>query len=177
MNSEDVGPGVKVLLVGYDAWTDAVLESLDDHYCTVRCLLTTDLEIGTLDRRDVPYSVADRIDESTLEEAGAGDVDVVLAATLDEQQNVLAVLTADGVTDATIGTFVPNEREAPKFYNAGADVVVPLGDMIGRLLVETALADSQPEAAMEALLEDETIEEATVGKRGSTERDEEGEQA
>ena len=147
-----------VLVVGYDIWARRVLDVLGqiDATCT---LLTTDESLSS----DHTTVATDTIDEAAFREANIDDADAILVSTLDDQHNVLAVLTAaDLATGATIVTFANERTDAPKLRRAGADTVVVIGQVIAELLVETALTDADPEAIIDTILETDRAVETTT---------------
>lgn len=156
---------MNVLVVGYDIWAKRILEVLSQTDATYT-LLTTDDGLSP----HHPTVSVDTIEEAAFQEAGIGDMDAVLVATLDDQHNVLAVLTAaDLATDATIVTFVNERTDAPKLRRAGADTVVIIGQVIAELLVETALSDADPETIIDSIFEtDRAIETANEAELAST---------
>lgn len=152
----------RAVVVGYDAWTEAVLSALATAAVEYSILVTDQTVAQRLDARDEPVVYSDTVDDTALREAGATDADAVLVATLDDQQNVLAVLIAADIAEhATIATFAGERRDAPKLRRAGADVVVNLGQVIGELVVETALTGADPTTLLDDLLAGETVVETT----------------
>lgn len=139
---------MNVIVVGYDIWARRVLDLLGQSGATY-----TLLTAGDVPAQDHPIISVETIDEAAFREAGIEEADAVLVATLDNQRNVLAVLTAaDLATGATIVTFANERSDAPKLRRAGADTVVVIGQVIAELLVETALTDTDPEEIIDSIL-------------------------
>lgn len=152
----------RAVVVGYDAWTEAVLSALATAAIEYSVLVTDETVAKRLDARGEPVVYSDTVDDAALREAGGADADAVLVATLDDQQNVLAVLIAADIAEqATIATFAGERRDAPKLRRAGADVVVNLGQVIGELVVETALTGAEPTTLLDNLLAGESVVETT----------------
>lgn len=146
-------PADDLLVVGYDAWTEPVLVELSARGASVTVVTTDDAAAAALRDRGFGVVQTDDVDEACLEAAGVADVDAVLVATLDDQWNVLAVLTIMNVDpDIEVVTFAGEARDVPKLRAAGADRVISLGETIGELLVEVALTDRDVEAVVDELV-------------------------
>lgn len=147
-------PADDLLVVGYDAWTEPVLAELVDRGASVTVVTTQDAVAASLRNRGFGVVLTDDVDEACLEAAGVGTVDAVLVATLDDQWNVLAVLTVMNVDpDIDVVTFAGEARDVPKLRAAGADRVISLGEAVGELLVEVALTDRDVESVVDELVD------------------------
>lgn len=132
----------RVIVVGYDAWTPAVVEELLAQDCRPTVVLTDGTVAESLRDRGLDVVETDDVDEASFRDAGIADADAVFVATLDEQLNVLAVLTVMNVDPRVeIATFAAEAGDVQKLRRAGADTVISLGAVVGELLVEVALTD------------------------------------
>ena len=129
----------------------------------VEALERIDVSVSVIARRTDPVdglaarsvSVVETTDvnESCFRDAGIDRADAVLVATLDDQLNVLAVLTVMNVDESMhVVTFAGEQEDVPKLRAAGADRVVSLGEAVGELLVEVALAEREVDEVVAQLL-------------------------
>lgn len=151
----DVRSGANVIVVGYDAWTEPVIAELLERE-VAPTVVTTDEAVGErLRGRNLDVVATADIDEACFRAANVADADAVLVATLDDQLNVLAVLTVMNVDDdAHVVTFAGEAQDVPKLRAAGADRVVSLGQAVGELLVEVALSERPVAEVVRELLGD-----------------------
>lgn len=152
----------RVIVVGYDSWTDAVLESLQTRGIEYTVVLRDRETAGKLESEGHAVTYVPEFNEAAFQEAGSDQANAILVATLNDQLNVLAVLTAADISEkTTIATFVGDRRDASKFRRAGADTVVKLGEVIGQLIAETALTGTDPDQLLDTFLaEDRAVEHA-----------------
>jgi Trk K+ transport system NAD-binding subunit len=147
-----------VVVVGYDHWTEAVLDTLDDLGIDTALIVPGETTAAVVDAHDRRLVRTETLNEAAFRDAGAQYADAVLVATFDGRLNVLAVLTASEVVeDATIATFADERRDTAKLKRAGADTVVNLGPVVAELLVDTALTGDDPRALLDVLLADESV--------------------
>ncbi|AGN02734.1 TrkA-N domain-containing protein [Salinarchaeum sp. Harcht-Bsk1] len=150
---ETVEPGSHVVVVGYDGWTPAVLTELEVLDVSVSVITRRESASEGLAERPVSVVPTDDVNEACFREAGIDRADAVLVATLDDQLNVLAVLTVMNVDESMhVVTFAGEEEDVPKLRAAGADRVVSLGQAVGELLVEVALSERQVDDVVAQLL-------------------------
>lgn len=144
----------RVIVVGYDTWTEPVLDELDAAGARTTVITTDSSAADALreDGQDVVETAT--VDEACFREAGVEDADHVLVATLDDHLNVLAVLTVDSVADVPIATFAAEERDVEKLRAAGADTVVSLGQAIAELVVEVAVTDRPLDVVVDDAVEE-----------------------
>lgn len=149
-----------LIVVGYDTWTDAVIELLRSSKISYSILLTDKEAAENLRSEGEEIVCVSDFNEQAFRDAGIDRADAVLVATLDDQQNILAVLTATDIDETmTVGTFTSRERDGPKLRRAGADVIVNLGQAVAELIAETALTGAEPQQLLEEILSEETIVE------------------
>lgn len=141
------------MVVGYDAWTEPVLAELRRQGASVTVVATDPAPVAELSGRDFEVVYASDVDEYGFHRAGVAGADAVLVATLDDQLNVLVVLTVMNVDPSIeVVTFAGEARDVPKLRAAGADGVISLGETIGELIVEVALTDRVVEDVVGELL-------------------------
>lgn len=144
-----------VVVVGYDAWTEPVLVELGDHDVSFSVITTNHAAADRLADRGLTVVDVDDVDEACFHEAGIDRAEAVLVATLDDQLNVLAVLTVMNVDDSMrVVTFAGEAQDVSKLRSAGADHVVSLGQSVGELLVEVALSERDIADVVSELVED-----------------------
>jgi voltage-gated potassium channel len=132
-----------VLILGSGDLTDAILEEFarDVRDDTEVLVITPDGERAKLLRdRGFDVLTGDPSDEGTLRKANIEDARAVLAATNDDAEDALSVLTArDLNTDAYIVAAATNRENIGKLKRAGADTVISPQSIAGELLVRSAL--------------------------------------
>jgi voltage-gated potassium channel len=135
-----------VIVLGYGDLTEPILQELDGQAEFV--VVTPDATVAAqLDDRGYSVLTADPSDEDPLRRAGIEDARAVVAATNDDAQDALAVLTARALASETRIVAAVTEREnVDKLRRAGADAVVSPAVIGGHLLVEEALGGDSAEA-------------------------------
>lgn len=143
-----------VLVLGYGDMTEPILEELAKR--TDFVVITPDETVTRrLTDQDISVLTADPSDESPLRRAQVGDARAVLAATNDDAQDALAILTARELNpDIRIVAAATQRENVTKLRRAGADSVISPALIGGHLLVESALGDETTEATAASLLED-----------------------
>jgi Trk K+ transport system NAD-binding subunit len=110
---------------------------------TARSVLDSEgIDTTVVDWRDRPGVdiVGDVTEESTLSEAGIEDASAVILALGDDTATVFATLVARQASEDVEIICRANETEnAPKLYRAGADYVLTLSTVAGRMLAQTIL--------------------------------------
>jgi voltage-gated potassium channel len=127
-----------VIVVGFSDMTEPIIEELGDVPFVV---ITRDEERARkLRERDQEVTVADPSDEAPLRRVGISRARALVAATDDDAQDALAVLTArelnPGLNIVAAATERQNEK---KLKRAGADTVVSPAVIGGHLLAQSAL--------------------------------------
>ena len=124
----DGGP---VIVAGFDEVGTTVVERIDGSVETV-----------VLDRRDIPGVdvVGDVTDEGTLREAGIDEASTVIIAISDDTTTVFATLVVRELNpDVEIIARADATESVRKLYQAGADYVLALATVSGRMLASTIL--------------------------------------
>ncbi len=109
---------------------------------------------GALDETDLSYTVVDRTESEDVDVVGdATDVETLRAAGVDDARSVVLAIPDDTATEfATLVTrdlnpqveIIARAEEAqstPKMYRAGADYVLSLATVSGRMIASTVLED------------------------------------
>ena len=144
-----------VLVLGYGDLSEPILDELSGAVEFV--VVTSDPDdAATLQHRDIPVLTADPSDEEPLHRAGIERAQAVMAATNDDAQDALAILTARQLNPSVRIVAAATDREnVPKLKRAGADVVISPAAIGGHLLVESALGDEDSESLADRILDDE----------------------
>ncbi|WP_254840659.1 NAD-binding protein [Natronomonas marina] len=140
------------VLAGYGDLTEPILESLGDVPAVV---ITNDPETAKrLNERGIEVVTGDPSDEEPQQRVHVERAAALFAATEDDAQDALAILTARELNpDLRIVAAATDRENVPKLRRAGADAVLSPAVLGGRLLVESALGDDDPERAIERLLD------------------------
>ena len=147
-----------VVVLGYGDLTEPILTELSETPTTF-VVVTPDREAGSrLADRDVDHLVGDPSDEETLRRVNVDSARAVVAATNDDAQDALAVLTARAIApDCRVVAAATDTENVAKLRRAGADTVVSPASIGGHLLVRSALgAEGMEEVADWVLGEGET---------------------
>ncbi|MGB9987539.1 NAD-binding protein [Salarchaeum japonicum] len=105
---------------------------------------------------DETVLVADPSDEAVLDRAGIDHARAVVAATNNDGEDALVVLTARQMNaDVRIVAAATEKENEPKLRRAGADAVISPAVIGGHLLLRSAFGDDDSERVAEELLEDD----------------------
>ena len=149
-----------ILVLGHGELTEPLVEELTA--ADVGFLLVTPDEAvaRSLRDRDVDVLTADPSDEETLARAKVAEARAVVAATNDDAQDALAILTARQLNpDVTIVAAATERENVNKLKRAGANTVISPASIGGHLLVESALEKGDSEAVAREILDDERGDE------------------
>ena len=143
-----------VVILGFGDLTEPIIEHLDD---TGFAVITTDEAAARrLSEREIPVLTADPSDEAPLERAGISDASAAIAATENDAQDALAILTARQLNpDLQILAAAMQRENVAKLRRAGADRVISPAEIGGRLLANSATGQGDAEAASKQLLGEE----------------------
>jgi len=140
--------GGPVVVAGFDEVGTTVVDRIDGAVETV-----------VLDRREMPGVdvVGDVTDEATLREAGVGEASTVIIAISDDTTTVFATLVIREFNpDVEIIARADATESVRKLYQAGADYVLALATVSGRMLASTILDE-------EVISFDQQVEIVRVG--------------
>ncbi|NHX37354.1 MULTISPECIES: NAD-binding protein [Halolamina] len=138
-----------VLVLGYGDLTEPILEELESQ---TKFVVVTEDETVTrrLTNHDVHVLTANPSDEEPLKSAGIDRARAVIAATNNDANDALSILTARELNpDIHIAVGVTQRENVSKLKRAGADTVISPAVIGGHLLVEAAMGrgDSEREAS------------------------------
>lgn len=163
-----IGPAIEArLATALGTMTDSQLDLLDDHVIVVGMGDTTVPIIEELTEaktsfvviardsdgarrlrdRGIEVFIADPSDEEPLRRAGIERARALVAATNDDAQDAMAILTARELNRDLVIVAAATEREnEKKLRRAGADTVISPAVIGGHLLVESAMGNREVEA-------------------------------
>lgn len=134
-----------VVVLGYGPLTRPVLDKLGGRARYV--VVATDPELAErLHGRGYEVIEAETVNEDALEEACVGDARAVVVASESDADDALAVLTAnEAAPEVGIVAVASNSENVGKLRRAGANTVISPADIVGKLLVESALTGEDTE--------------------------------
>lgn len=144
-----------VVVLGYGDLTEPLVEELHDGN-TEFVIVTPDTSRAAA-LRDLGFDVlvGDPSDEEPLEDAGIKHARAIIAATNDDAEDAFAILTARELSpDGRIVAAATNRDNVEKLRRAGADTVLSPALIGGRLLVRSALGESNVEDIAERMMEE-----------------------
>ncbi len=147
-----------VIVLGYGDMTEPIIDELSGS--TPFVVITPDQDAAAaLNARNVAVLSADPSDEEPLHSASIEDARAVVAATNNDANDALAILTAKSLNpDVRVVAGATDRENIEKLRRAGADTVISPMVIGGHLLVESALGDDDVESVAEQLSGDETEE-------------------
>ena len=145
-----------VILLGYGELTEPIFETLADSDVDVAVITTDETAARRLSERDIPVLTADPSDEEPLQTVGIPDATAVIAATNNDAQDALGILTARQLNpEITIVAAATQRENVAKLRRAGADRVISPAAIGGRLLANSAVGGRDAEDASKQLLGEE----------------------
>ncbi|MFC7167636.1 NAD-binding protein [Halospeciosus flavus] len=143
-----------VIVAGYGELTEPILNELRDAGTPYVVVTPSKEAADVLNARDIKVVVGDPTDEDILDRAGLDRARAFVAATNDDGEDALAVLTARQLNeDVRIVAAVTDRENEAKLRRAGADTVVSPAALGGRLLVRSALDGEDAEALADEVYE------------------------
>jgi voltage-gated potassium channel len=144
-----------VIVLGYGDMTEPIIDELSGS--TPFVVITPDQDAASrLNARDIAVLSADPSDEEPLHRASIEDARAVVAATNNDANDALAILTAKSLNPGVRVVAGATDREnIEKLRRAGADSVISPMVIGGHLLVESALGDEDVESLAGQLSGDE----------------------
>jgi len=142
-----------VVVLGFGDLTEPIIDELAA--ATDFVVVTPDPEKATrLQQRDIAVLTDDPSDEAPLLRAGIHDATAVVAATNDDAQDALAILTARALNpEVNIVAAATDRENVEKLRRAGADTVISPAVIGGHLLVQSALGREGMESVADHLLD------------------------
>jgi voltage-gated potassium channel len=146
-----------VLVLGYGDLTEPLIDELISAGGSDFAVVTPDeAKARLLADREVEVLTAEPSDESPLMRAQIESARAVVAATNDDAEDALSILTARQLNPEVRIVAAATQREnVPKLKHAGADTVISPATIGGRLLVRSALGSDDTEDIAERLLSGE----------------------
>ena len=144
-----------VLILGFGDMTEPILEELAE--TTEFVVITPDTEVAArLQQEGVAVLTGDPSDEEPMIRAGIADAKAVVAATNDDAQDALAILTANNLNpEVNIVAAATDRENVEKLRRAGADTVISPMVIGGHLIVQSALGQRGMEDVAETITDDE----------------------
>ncbi|MEF8871826.1 MAG: NAD-binding protein [Haloarculaceae archaeon] len=144
-----------VVVLGYGDLTEPLVEELRDGNTKFVIITPDSSRAAALRDQGFDVLVGDPSDEEPLEDAGVGHARAIIAATNDDADDAFAILTARELNpDARIVAAATNRDNVEKLRRAGADTVLSPALIGGRLLVRSALGESNVEDIAERMMEE-----------------------
>lgn len=158
-----------VIVLGYGELTEPLIDELLEAGVDFLIVTPDEAVARTLRERDgVRVLTADPSDEEPLERAKVTDARAVVAATNNDAEDALAILTARQLNPEITIVAAATEREnVNKLKRAGADAVISPATIGGHLLVESALGGSDSEAVAAEILDEPVDGSGSGGSGGS----------
>jgi voltage-gated potassium channel len=145
-----------VLVLGYGDLTEPILNELQSLDVDFVVVTEEERHVSELSRREIPVLEADPSDEGSLEQAGLQRAVAVVAATNQDAEDALGVLTARQLRPEVRIVAAATQREnEDKLRRAGADTVISPAVLGGHMLVEAALDPGDARETAENILDDE----------------------
>jgi len=140
-----------VVVLGYGTLTRPVLDKLGERVRYV--VVATDPKLAErLRNRGYKVIEAESVDEEALEEADVKRARAVVVASENDADDALAILTTrDTNPDVEVVAVASNSENAGKLRRAGADIVISPAEIVGKLLVESALTGEDTSEIVEKL--------------------------
>ena len=146
-----------VLVLGHGELTEPIIEELNEAGVEFLVITPDEAVTRTLRERDLNVFTADPSDEETLERAKVAEARAVVAATNNDAEDALSILTARQLNPDVAIVAAATEREnVNKLKRAGANTVISPASIGGHLLVESALERSDSEAVARELLSEDS---------------------
>ncbi|MFC7136636.1 NAD-binding protein [Halobaculum litoreum] len=145
-----------VIVLGHGELTEPLIDELIDAGADFLVVTPDEAVARALrDREGVRVLTADPSDEETLQRAKVGEARAVVAATNNDAEDALSILTARQLNPEVTIVAAATEREnVNKLKRAGANTVISPATIGGHLIVESALGADDTEAVAERLLDD-----------------------
>ncbi|QRY24195.1 NAD-binding protein [Halobacterium sp. BOL4-2] len=135
-----------VVVAGYGDLTEPILTELDRGPGEYVVVTSDDRSVTALRERDLHVLVAEPADDEALTRAGVDRARAVVAATNDDGEDALVVLTVrESHPDVAVVAAASDQENEAKLRRAGADTVISPAVIGGRLIAQSALGDHDAE--------------------------------
>ncbi|WP_135821365.1 NAD-binding protein [Halostella litorea] len=144
-----------VLVLGYGDLTEPLLSELASSDVEFVVVAPKSERVDGLRERGFLVIAGDPSDDETLQRAQLEDARAIVAATNNDAEDALSVLSARELRpDGRIVAAATDRENVEKLRRAGADVVISPASIGGHLLMQSALGEDDSEAIANRLLED-----------------------
>ncbi|MFB6269330.1 MAG: NAD-binding protein, partial [Halobacterium sp.] len=131
-----------VVVAGYGDLTEPILTELAASNRQFIVLTSDGKDVPGLRERDLNVLAADPADDEALKRAGVDRARAVVAATNDDGEDALVILTVrENHPDVRVVAAATEQENEAKLRRAGADTVISPAVIGGRLLARSALGD------------------------------------
>ena len=135
-----------VVVAGYGDLTEPILTELAESNRQFILVTSDDQNLPELRERDLNLLVADHTDGEALSRAGVDRARAVVAATNDDGEDALVILTVrENHPDVRVVAAASEQENEAKLRRAGADSVISPAVIGGRLLARSAFGDRSAE--------------------------------
>jgi len=142
-----------IIVMGYGELTEPILDELEDSNIPFIVITPNSEKASALRNRDVNVLTADPSDETPLHDAGIERAIGVVAATNNDAEDALAILTARELNpDVRIVAAATDRQNTAKLRRAGADTVISPAVIGGHLIVQSALGQQGVESVADQIL-------------------------
>lgn len=142
-----------IVVLGYGDLVEPILVELNDADVPFVVITADPAVAETLTDRGIRIIVGDPSDESSVVAADLKQARAVVAATNDDAEDALAILTARRYNpDVRIVAAAINRENIAKLKRAGASIVISPARIGGQLLVRSALGDTGVEELADRIL-------------------------
>lgn len=142
-----------IIVMGYGELTEPILDELEDSKIPFIVITPNSEKASVLRNRDINVLTADPSDETPLHDAGIERAAGVVAATNNDAEDALAILTARELNpDVRIVAAATDRQNSAKLRRAGADTVISPAVIGGHLLVQSALGQQGVESVADRIV-------------------------
>ncbi|MFB6117940.1 NAD-binding protein [Halosegnis sp.] len=143
-----------VIVVGVSDLTEPIIEELAAANRPSVVVTRSQERAGRLRERDIEFIVADPSDEEPLRRVGVNRARALVAATDNDAQDAMAVLTARELNPGLDIVAAATDREnVAKLRRAGADTVISPSVIGGHLLAQSAMGAGDVESIADRIME------------------------
>lgn len=144
-----------VVVAGYGDLTEPILTELERSNRQYLVLTADDTSVAELRERDIHVLVADPADDDALTRAGVDRARAVVAATNNDGEDALVVLTVrENHRDVRVVAAASEQENEAKLRRAGADTVISPAVIGGRLIARSALGDEDAEREAQGVFDE-----------------------
>jgi voltage-gated potassium channel len=158
-----------VIVLGYGDLTEPIISELTETDIPFVIIVPDPTRASELSDRGIKVLTADPSDEEPMLTVRLADAAAVVAATNNDAEDALAVLTARNLRpDVRIVASATERENIEKLRRAGADTVISPAAIGGHLLVESALSGADTERIADEILEAKNGDAETGGPKAES---------